>query len=122
MDYEVEGGGTLSRYAPAQLGEPVYRERSPRSKNTYDIVVMDGEYRNVQVLVLKGQTWPNCRQRVVDMVMAHVDPDDIRGYAVDEGERRSVGGGLAHVEKFLWWTLHDDYRKAKSEREAGVIG
>jgi hypothetical protein len=112
--YKIEGDAPLSRYTPEQLGEPIYRPVSGRSKGNFDLIVLDGTN---QVAVLENASWNVCRERVVAMVYAGVDPSDIRGVPLGESGIGALGAGLSNVESFLWWTREDQSRFDKS-REA----
>jgi hypothetical protein len=107
MPYKIEGDAVLENYTPDQLGTEIYNPRSTRSKDSYDLIVMDGTN---QVSVLEGASWPICRTRTIEMLAAGIDLDDIRGIPLGETARGALRGGLSLATTFLWWAADDDIR------------
>ncbi len=83
---KIEGDAMLTNYTAAQLGDPVYKPLSTRSKDGYDLIVMDGQN---QVVVLENASWNKCRDRVVAMVEAGVAPRGAGGRAARRDDRRT---------------------------------
>jgi hypothetical protein len=115
--YKAEDDHQQQQYTAEQLGEPIYRPVTSKSKDPYDLLVMDENY---QVQVLEGCSWNACAARVKDMVRAGVDPADIRGmryrHLVDGPGWREAG--LDNVGSFLWWTSDDEARLEAERQEA----